>query len=65
ELADIMKVHRNTLHLYMKRHGVLRQYSKLSNADLDKLVKTFKITRPESGMRYIIGFLCYHGYRIQ
>ncbi|KAF7987119.1 hypothetical protein HWV62_321 [Athelia sp. TMB] len=65
ELADIMKVHRNTLQLYMKRHGVSRQYSELSNADLDKLVKTFKIKRPESGMRYIIGFLRHHGYRVQ
>ena len=65
QLADAMKIHRNTLRLYMKRHNVLREYSNLSNADLDLLVKTFKIKKPESGMRYIIGFLRRHGLRIQ
>ena len=60
-----MKVHRNTLSLWMKRHNLQQQYSNLSNADLDMLVKTFKAQKPESGMRYLIGFLRYHGLRVQ
>jgi hypothetical protein len=65
ELADALKVHRATLLLYMRRNNVLRAYSNLSNADLDVLVKTFKIRKPESGMRYLIGFLRHHGLRVQ
>jgi hypothetical protein len=65
ELADALKVHRTTLSLYMKRNNVFRAYSNLSNADLDVLVKTFKIRKPESGMRYLIGFLRHHGLRVQ
>ncbi|KAJ8580248.1 hypothetical protein M405DRAFT_710069, partial [Rhizopogon salebrosus TDB-379] len=65
ELADTLGVHRNTLRLYMKRHGVERKYSELSNADLDMLVNEFKKKRPDSGIRYIIGFLRRHGARVQ
>ncbi|KAJ7599742.1 hypothetical protein C8J56DRAFT_761648, partial [Mycena floridula] len=57
ELANILGVHRNTLFKYMKRNGVPMQYSNMSNADLDILTKTFKTRKPESGMRYLIGFL--------
>ncbi|KAJ7580401.1 hypothetical protein C8J56DRAFT_720651, partial [Mycena floridula] len=64
EIADLLGVHRNTLSKYMKRHGV-SQYSGLSNADLDILTKTFKARKPESGMRYLIGFLRQHGHKVQ
>ncbi|KAG2114097.1 hypothetical protein BD769DRAFT_1333404, partial [Suillus cothurnatus] len=65
ELANILGVHRNTLWLYMKHHGVERKYSELTNADLDVLVSEFKKKRPDSGIRYIIGFLRRHGIRVQ
>ena len=65
ELADLMKVHQNTLKLYMKRHNVECQYSALSNADLDILTKRWQEERPESGIRYLVGFLCRHGLQIQ
>lgn len=65
ELADVLGVHRNTLRLYMKCHGVERKYSELTNADLDGLVNEFKKRRPDSGIRYIIGFLRRHGIRVQ
>ena len=65
ELAKAIGVHRNTLSLYMKQHGVMRQYSNLSNKDLNILVKTFKSQKPESGLRYLIGFLWQHGLQVQ
>lgn len=65
ELADILGVHRNTLRLYMKHHGIQRKYSELTNADLDILIGEFKKKRPDSGIRYIIGFLRRHGIRVQ
>jgi hypothetical protein len=49
----------------MKQHGVVRQYSALSNQDLDNLVKIFKAQKPNSGLRYLIGFLRAHGFRVQ
>jgi hypothetical protein len=65
ELAKIIGVHRNTLALYMKRHGVQRQFSTISNQDLDRLVKTFKSRCPESGLQYLVAFLRNHGLRVQ
>jgi hypothetical protein len=49
----------------MKRHNVFRAYANLSNGDLDVLVNTFKARKPESGIRYLIGFLRHHGLRVQ
>ena len=65
ELADTLGIHRNTLRLYMKRHGIERRYAQLSNADLDILITYFKKKRPDSGIRYIAGFLRRHGVRVQ
>ncbi|KAJ7621886.1 hypothetical protein DFH06DRAFT_911211, partial [Mycena polygramma] len=65
ELADLFGVHRVTLYRFMKKHGVSRGYSILSNGDLDTLVKTFKRNRPESGLRYLIGFIRSRGLRVQ
>ncbi|KAG1884635.1 hypothetical protein F4604DRAFT_1574233, partial [Suillus subluteus] len=61
ELAVILGVHRNTLQLYMKHHGIQRKYSELTNTKIDALIQEFKKRRPDSGIRYIIGFLCRHG----
>ena len=58
-------MHRHVLRRCMKRHGVLPQYSTISNHDLDILTRTFKARRPESGIRYLVGFLRNHGLRIQ
>ena len=49
----------------MKHHSIERKYSQLSNADLDDLITEFKKRRPDSGIRYIVGFLRRHGIRIQ
>lgn len=65
ELAAILGVHRNTLRQYMRRHNVVREYSNLSNADLDILLRTFKEKKPDSGLRYVVGFLRKHGHRVQ
>ncbi|KAG1780408.1 hypothetical protein EV702DRAFT_964880 [Suillus placidus] len=64
-MADILGNYRNTLHLYMKHHGVQRKYSELTNTDLDVLISEFKKKCLDSGIRYIIGFLRRHGIRVQ
>ncbi|KAF8871939.1 hypothetical protein CPB84DRAFT_1691791, partial [Gymnopilus junonius] len=61
DLASLLGVHRNTLRTYMKRKNVMKQYSDLSNEDLDILLCTFKEKKPDSGLRYVVRFLHKHG----
>ena len=65
KLAKVLKIHPETLKHEMKRHGVTREFAALSDRDLDRLVKVYKSTKPDSGIRYLIGFLRYHGLRVQ
>ena len=64
-LADILGIHRHTLRTYLKHYKVDYQFAALSDAELDILVKTFRSVKPESGIRYLIGFLRWHGLRLQ
>ncbi|KAG1848048.1 hypothetical protein DFJ58DRAFT_796677, partial [Suillus subalutaceus] len=65
ELAKIVDVHPATLRRYMRQHSIERCYSNLRDRDLDALVKIFKCRRPESGFRYLVGFLRQQGVRVQ
>ena len=65
ELARVLGIHRNTLWLYMKSHGIERKYTPISNVDLDNLITEFKTRQPESRIQYIIGFLWTCGIRVQ
>ena len=65
ELARSLGIHRNTLRLFMRNHGIQCKYSDITDTDLDSLVKEFKRRRPESGIRYIVGFLRKNGIRVQ
>jgi hypothetical protein len=65
KLALALGIHRNTLSARLKEAGVLRKFSALHKSDLDKLVKGFRSVKPDSGVRYLIGFLRSHGIRIQ
>jgi len=65
KLAKSVGVHRNTLRYYLKFHNVDTKFSSVSNEDLDWLVKTFRHTNPDSGIRYLVGFLRRHGLKIQ
>ncbi|KAG2342569.1 hypothetical protein BDR05DRAFT_886061, partial [Suillus weaverae] len=60
-LAAALGMHRHTLRCYLKRHNVYQQFSAISNADLDILVKTFKVHKPDSGLCYLVGVLSAHG----
>lgn len=65
ELARVLQIHRNTLRAHMKKHGVERMYSTMSNGELDERIIQFKERRPESGVRYVMGHLRAKGYRVQ
>lgn len=64
-LAKAIGVHRHTLRAYLKLHNVEHKFSQLSDKDLDTLVKAFRASKPDSGIRYLIGFLRRHGLRVQ
>ncbi|KAF5366542.1 hypothetical protein D9758_008964 [Tetrapyrgos nigripes] len=57
ELARALKVSRQTLTSYLKKHGIDYKFSNISNKQLDELVKDFQEKKPSSGIRYLTGFL--------
>ncbi|KAJ6489500.1 hypothetical protein C8R47DRAFT_959213, partial [Mycena vitilis] len=65
ELARMLGVSRHTLIARMKENNVYHKFSNLSRASLDTFVKQFRTEKPDSGIRYLIGFLRTQGLRIQ
>ena len=65
EIARILQVHPQTLRRYRRHHGIEKPYSAISNRELDVLVRSFKTHKPESGFRYLTGFLREQGIYIQ
>jgi hypothetical protein len=65
KIAEKLRVHRNSLSKYLKLYGVWQRFSEISDGDLDTMIRTFKTTKPTSGLRYVIGFLKSHGLRVQ
>ena len=64
-LAKTLGIHRNTLHNHMRRAKIHRRFSSISDADLDKLLRAFRLIKPTSGYRYAMGFLESNGLRVQ
>jgi hypothetical protein len=61
----MLGVSRHTLLARMREHNVLHKFSALSRAELDTFVKKFRAEKPDSGIRYLVGFLRAQGLRIQ
>jgi hypothetical protein len=64
-LARALQIDRHTLSKRLKEAGVSHTFSALRKSDLDELVKGFRTVKPDSGVRYLIGFLRQRGLRIQ
>jgi hypothetical protein len=65
ELAKVLGLHRNTLRRRLKEAGMSREFSTITNANLDELLRAYKQRRPESGLRYAIGYLRTRGLKVQ
>ena len=65
QLARALGVHRNTLRTKMDELGICSGYSLMDDAELDTLVKAYKVKRPGAGFRYVRGFLRSAGLRVQ
>ncbi|KAJ6626523.1 hypothetical protein B0H10DRAFT_1764408, partial [Mycena sp. CBHHK59/15] len=65
KLAKLMGISRPTLIKHLKANGVLYKFTGMSRLELDALVKSFRTAKPDSGIRYLIGFLRHRGLRLQ
>jgi sugar diacid utilization regulator len=50
DIAALLGIHRNTLRYKLRQMGLQRRFSRLSNDDLDRVLKLYKRLRPESGL---------------
>lgn len=65
ELSKALNVSRKTVYRYMKLFGISRKYSTLTDAQIDVMLKAYRVERPTSGIRYIMAFLRERGLRVQ
>ena len=65
-LATSFNIHRNTIMKSMKMYGITRPpFSDISDESLDDMIKTYKQSHPNTGIRYIRGYLTQQGLRVQ
>ncbi|OBZ77044.1 hypothetical protein A0H81_03755, partial [Grifola frondosa] len=64
-LAKVIGTHRHTVRRNLRSYGLKHTYLNISNDELDLIIKAYKQRKPDSGIRYLTGFLRRHGFRIQ
>lgn len=64
-LARLLGVHRHTLRKYLRQYQIDTSFTTLTDNDLDTIVKRFREVRPDSGIRYLVGFLRQKQLRVQ
>lgn len=65
QLAASINVHKSTIKRYMRLYNIVRPpFSDISNKSLDILVKDYKEAHPNTGIRYLRGYLSQHGMRV-
>lgn len=65
ELSKRLNIHRHTLRRRMQENNITDKFSNITNDNLDLIMRAFCQVYPNSGIRYVIGFLRKHGLRIQ
>lgn len=65
DIALAAGVNRNTIAHYLKEYGLTNAHDDITDTELDDLVKKFKMERPDSGIRYFMGFLSEQGIKVQ
>lgn len=65
KLAAALGIHRNTFRNKMRLNKLTRSFAPLSDDDLDTILRAFKVEKPNSGLRYALGFLKQNGVHIQ
>ncbi|KZS88173.1 hypothetical protein SISNIDRAFT_393272, partial [Sistotremastrum niveocremeum HHB9708] len=65
QLANVLHVNRKTLRKYMRQYGIDKKFTVISDQEIDALFNKFREARPNSGLRYLRGFISAQGLRIQ
>ena len=65
EVARILRIYRNTLRYKLRKLGLHRSSSQLTDLDLNQVLRHYKCIWPDSGLQYTTGFLQHHGIRLQ
>ena len=64
KVADLLGIHRNTLHYKLKQLNLFQRFTEISDQELDIIISYYKTLRPESGIRYTQGFLLQHWIKL-
>lgn len=64
-IARTLGISRDLVYKHMRTHNITRNYSAVTNAQLDVMLKAYRQYRPDSGRSYVAGFLRKHGLRVQ
>ena len=66
QAARALNIHRHTVEHYLRSYRInKKEYTQLSDEELDVLVEEFKQKRPTTGLGYLRGHLLQRGWRIQ
>ena len=66
KLASAINLHRHTLKAYMRQYGIKRQpFSTITDSELDEIAKRYRNEHPNTGIRYLRGYLLEQGIRVQ
>jgi hypothetical protein len=65
QLAHALGLHHNTVNNYKKLHNINTEFSEITDAELDGIVRQYKAEKPSAGYRYVIGFLRSQGLHVQ
>ena len=64
-LTLTLNVHQNTLRHHLQINGLMKQFSDITDVELDVLVCHYKLGHPNAGLRFILASLKSHGLSIQ
>ena len=64
-IARTLGVHRNTLRPHLNRSRLHRQFSPITDEELENLAREFRQQKPTSGYRYFMGHLQAQGLIVQ
>lgn len=65
EMARRLNLHPQTLKSRLREGGIDYKFSSITDAELDNLVQLYHQQNPNSGIRYVTGYLRCKGFRLQ
>jgi hypothetical protein len=65
ELSKALGIHRHTLRHCLNTNSIRWEYSNISDDDLDVIVREYKAAKPDTGFRYLKGYLRGRNIKLQ